>query len=68
MKGCSGGFLTSNCNSHVTDSILRVGLNYRWGVAVVPNDRADHPCRNGAGAPVRTGLGVTAEASISGRP
>jgi len=22
--------LTSNYNSHITDNILRVGLNYRW--------------------------------------
>jgi len=31
----SGGFLTSSYNSHITDNILRVGVNYRWGGPVV---------------------------------
>jgi outer membrane immunogenic protein len=31
----SGGFLTSSYNSHITDNILRVGLNYRFGGPVV---------------------------------
>lgn len=35
VTGRSGGFLTSTFNSHVTDNILRVGLNYRWGGPVV---------------------------------
>ena len=30
VTGLSGGFLTSNYRSHITDNILRVGLNYRW--------------------------------------
>jgi outer membrane immunogenic protein len=31
----SGNFVTASYNSHVTDNILRVGLNYRWGGPVV---------------------------------
>jgi len=30
VAGLSGGLLTSRYNSHITDNILRVGLNYRW--------------------------------------
>jgi outer membrane immunogenic protein len=30
VAGLSGGVLTSRYSSHVTDNILRVGLNYRW--------------------------------------
>jgi outer membrane immunogenic protein len=30
VTGLSGGLLTSRCSSHITDNILRVGLNYRW--------------------------------------
>lgn len=33
--GSSGGFLTSRYSSHITDNILRVGLNYRFGGPVV---------------------------------
>jgi outer membrane immunogenic protein len=31
----SGGFVTKSYNSHITDNILRVGVNYRWGGPVV---------------------------------
>ena len=31
----SGGLLTASYNSHITDNILRVGLNYRFGGPVV---------------------------------
>jgi outer membrane immunogenic protein len=31
----SGAFLTSGYNSHITDNILRVGVNYRWGGPVI---------------------------------
>jgi outer membrane immunogenic protein len=31
----SGAFLTSSYSSHITDNILRVGVNYRWGGPVV---------------------------------
>jgi outer membrane immunogenic protein len=31
----SGGFVTASYNSHITDNILRVGINYRWGGPVV---------------------------------
>jgi outer membrane immunogenic protein len=31
----SGAFVTSGYNSHITDNILRVGVNYRWGGPVV---------------------------------
>lgn len=31
----SGAFVTASYNSHITDNILRVGLNYRWGGPVV---------------------------------
>jgi outer membrane immunogenic protein len=31
----SGGFVTASYNTHVTDNILRVGVNYRWGGPVV---------------------------------
>jgi len=31
----SGAFLTTSYNSHVTDNVLRVGVNYRWGGPVV---------------------------------
>ena len=31
----SGDFVTASYTSHVTDNILRVGLNYRWGGPVV---------------------------------
>ena len=27
----SGGFLTTRYSSHITDNILRVGFNYKWG-------------------------------------
>lgn len=30
VTGRSGGLLTSHYSSHITDNILRVGLNYRW--------------------------------------
>ncbi|MEH2546854.1 outer membrane immunogenic protein [Bradyrhizobium sp. AZCC 2262] len=30
VTGLSGGLLTSRYSSHITDNILRVGLNYRW--------------------------------------
>ncbi len=30
-----GGFLTSNYSSHITDNILRVGVNYKFGGPVV---------------------------------
>jgi outer membrane immunogenic protein len=30
-----GGFITSSYNSHVTDNVLRVGLNYKFGGPVV---------------------------------
>jgi outer membrane immunogenic protein len=33
--GASGGFLTSSYNTHITDNILRVGLNYRFAGPVV---------------------------------
>jgi outer membrane immunogenic protein len=33
--GPSGGFLRSSYNSHITDNILRVGLNYRFAGPVV---------------------------------
>ena len=32
-----GGFLASNYNSRITDNILRVGVNYRFGGPVVAN-------------------------------
>jgi outer membrane immunogenic protein len=32
----SGNFVTASYNSHVTDNVLRVGVNYRWGGPVVP--------------------------------
>lgn len=35
IVGPSGGFLRSSYNSHITDNILRVGLNYRFGGPVV---------------------------------
>jgi outer membrane immunogenic protein len=35
VVGPSGGFLRSNYNSHITDNILRVGLNYRFAGPVV---------------------------------
>jgi outer membrane immunogenic protein len=31
----SGGFVTASYNTHITDNILRVGVNYRWGGPVV---------------------------------
>jgi outer membrane immunogenic protein len=31
----SGAFVTSSYSSHITDNILRVGVNYRWGGPVV---------------------------------
>jgi outer membrane immunogenic protein len=31
----SGNFVTASYNSHVTDNVLRVGVNYRWGGPVV---------------------------------
>ncbi len=31
----SGAFVTSRYSSHITDNILRVGLNYKWGGPVV---------------------------------
>lgn len=31
----SGSFVTSSYSSHITDNILRVGFNYRWGGPVV---------------------------------
>jgi outer membrane immunogenic protein len=31
----SGAFLTSSYSSHITDNILRVGVNYRWGGPVI---------------------------------
>ncbi len=31
----SGAFLASSYSSHITDNILRVGVNYRWGGPVV---------------------------------
>jgi hypothetical protein len=30
ITGLSDGLLTSRYSSHITDNILRVGLNYRW--------------------------------------
>ncbi len=33
----SGAFVTSRYNSHITDNILRVGVNYRWGGPVIAN-------------------------------
>lgn len=35
VVGPSGGFLTANYSSHITDNILRVGLNYRFTGPVV---------------------------------
>jgi outer membrane immunogenic protein len=35
VVGPSGGFLRSSYNSHITDNILRVGLNYRFAGPVV---------------------------------
>jgi outer membrane immunogenic protein len=35
VVGPSGGFLTSSYNSHITDNILRVGVNYRFNGPVV---------------------------------
>jgi outer membrane immunogenic protein len=35
VVGPSGGFLTASYNSHITDNILRVGLNYRFTGPVV---------------------------------
>jgi len=34
-RGSGGGVLSSNYSSHVTDNILRVGINYRFDSAVV---------------------------------
>jgi outer membrane immunogenic protein len=31
----SGNFVVANYNSHITDNVLRVGINYRWGGPVV---------------------------------
>jgi outer membrane immunogenic protein len=31
----SGNFVTASYNSHITDNVLRVGVNYRWGGPVV---------------------------------
>ena len=31
----SGNFVTASYSSHVTDNVLRVGVNYRWGGPVV---------------------------------
>jgi len=31
----SGGFVTASYNSHITDNIIRVGVNYRSGNALV---------------------------------
>jgi outer membrane immunogenic protein len=31
----SGAFVTSRYSSHITDNILRVGVNYKWGGPVV---------------------------------
>jgi outer membrane immunogenic protein len=31
----SGNFVPASYNSHVTDNVLRVGVNYRWGGPVV---------------------------------
>jgi outer membrane immunogenic protein len=31
----SGNFVFANYNSHITDNVVRVGINYRWGSAVV---------------------------------
>jgi outer membrane immunogenic protein len=31
----SGAFVVASYNSHITDNILRVGVNYRWGGPVV---------------------------------
>jgi outer membrane immunogenic protein len=35
VVGPSGGFLTSSYSSHITDNILRVGVNYRFSGPVV---------------------------------
>jgi outer membrane immunogenic protein len=35
VVGPSGAFVTASYNSHVTDNILRFGVNYRWGGPVV---------------------------------
>ena len=35
IPASGGGFLTSNYSSHITDNILRVGVNYRFGGPVV---------------------------------
>jgi outer membrane immunogenic protein len=35
MVAPSGAFLTGSYSSHITDNILRVGVNYRWGGPVV---------------------------------
>jgi outer membrane immunogenic protein len=31
----SGNFVFANYNSHITDNVVRVGINYRWGGPVV---------------------------------
>ena len=35
IPALGGGFVTSNYNSHVTDNVLRVGVNYKFGGPVV---------------------------------
>ncbi len=32
----SGALVTSRYSSHITDNILRVGVNYKWGGPVIP--------------------------------
>ncbi len=35
INALGGGVITSDYNSHITDNILRVGINYRFDSAVV---------------------------------
>lgn len=35
IPAIGGGFITSNYSSHITDNVLRVGVNYRFGAAPV---------------------------------
>jgi outer membrane immunogenic protein len=35
VVGPSGAFVVASYNSHITDNILRVGVNYKWGGPVV---------------------------------
>jgi len=35
INAFGGGVITSGYNSHITDNILRVGINYRFDSAVV---------------------------------